>query len=345
MKTSRFKLNALQTLALGFAIIIIIGTMLLMLPLANKSGTTISFLNALFTSTSATCVTGLVVFDTYTQFTLFGQIVILILIQIGGLGFMTVAVMFALVLRKRIGLKERSTLMESTNSMQIGGVVRLAKRILIGTAIFELIGAALLCIRFVPMFGFSKGVWYAVFHSISAFCNAGFDLMGTITPYASLTPFVSDVLVNVVVMTLIVIGGLGFIVWNDILEHKFHVSQFRLHTKIMIVATFTLIILSAGLFLIFEGNAAFAGMNGGESVLAALFSAITPRTAGFNTVALTSLSEAGSGLTMVLMLIGAGPGSTAGGIKLTTMVVILLAVVAHVRGREDINVFGRRLET
>lgn len=344
MKKKHFHFNALQTLAIGFAAIILIGAVLLMLPIANRNGLFLSFIDALFTSTSATCVTGLVIFDTYTQFTMFGQIVILILIQIGGLGFMTIAVMFSLLLRKRIGLKERSNLMESINSMQIGGVVRLAKRVLIGTAIIETIGAALLFIRFYPEFGFAQGIWFSIFHSVSAFCNAGFDLMGAIQPFASLTPFVSDVLVNVVMMILIIIGGLGFIVWNDIVEHKLHFSRYMLHTKIILTVTALILLLSTISFMIFEQNAAFVDMNFGEQLLAALFCSVTPRTAGFNTIDINMMSEAGSGLTMILMLIGAGPGSTAGGIKISTFIVIFLSIIAYIRGREDINIFGRRLE-
>ncbi|MDD4987819.1 MAG: TrkH family potassium uptake protein [Candidatus Izemoplasmatales bacterium] len=338
------KLNALQTLALGFVIIIMIGTMLLMLPIASQNRESLAFLDSLFTATSATCVTGLVVFDTYTQFSFFGQFVILILIQIGGLGFMTIAVLFSIIIGKRIGLKERINLMQSVNSPQVGGVVRLARRILIVTAICELVGAGLLSIRFIPEFGVGKGIWFSVFHAISAFCNSGFDLMGTIAPNVSLMPFATDPLVVIVILFLIVIGGLGFIVWNDIADHGLHFSNYRLHTKILLVFTGIIILTSTGLFLVFERQHTLVGYNPGEQLLLSLFSAITPRTAGFNTVQTASLSEAGSGLTMLLMLIGAGPGSTAGGIKITTLVVIFFSIVAHVRGKEDINLFGRRLE-
>lgn len=345
MKKTFLRMNALQTLALGFAVIILLGTLLLTLPISNRNGAFFPFLDALFTAASATCVTGLVVVDTYVNFTFFGQLVILLLIQIGGLGFMTIAVMFAMLLRRRIGLKERSNLKEAINSIQLGGVVRLTKRILIGTALLETIGAILLAVRFIPRFGWLQGIWFSIFHSVSAFCNAGFDLMGAIAPYASLTPFASDVLVNLVVIGLIVLGGLGFIVWNDVIEHKWHVSRYMLHTKIMLRATLGIIAVSAGLFLAFEWNGAFAGMEGGNKILAALFCAVTPRTAGFNTIDVRALSQAGSLLTMSLMIIGAGPGSTAGGIKLTTFVVMILTTISYIRGREDINVVNRRLET
>jgi len=344
MKIFKVKLNALQTLALGFALIILIGSVLLVLPIASKSGESIPYLNALFTSASATCVTGLVVYDTYTQFTLFGQIVILVLIQIGGLGFMTMAVMISLFLGRKIGLKERVNLMEAVNSMQIGGIVRMAKRVLIITGIFEIIGAVLLSIRFIPAFGVGSGIWLSIFHSVSAFCNAGFDLMGIISPSVSLSPFVGDTLVSLVVIVLIIIGGIGFIVWNDVAEHRFRIREYRLHSKIAISATFVLIVVSALAFALIEWQNAYAGLQTGEKLLASLFSAVTPRTAGFFTVQTTSLTEAGSTLTLVLMIIGAGSGSTAGGIKVTTLAVILLSTIGYIKGSEDINIYGRRID-
>jgi trk system potassium uptake protein TrkH len=229
------RMNALQLLAIGFAVIILVGAGLLCLPISNKGGGTIPFINALFTSTSATCVTGLVVYDTFIQFTIFGQVVILTLIQIGGLGFMTIAVLFSMILGKRIGLKERSYLKESVSAFQLGGVVRLSKRILIVTAVVESMGALLLSIRFVPMLGFWRGVWYSIFHAVSAFCNAGFDLFGFIEPYGSLVPFVGDALVSGTIAGLILIGGLGFIVWNDMIEHGLHFSKYQLHSRVIIV--------------------------------------------------------------------------------------------------------------
>ncbi|MEG0493822.1 MAG: potassium transporter TrkG [Clostridia bacterium] len=342
MYKQRKSLTALQTLAIGFALIIIIGALFLMLPISNKNQS-LSFLDALFTSTSATCVTGLVVCDTYTQFTFFGQAVILCLIQIGGLGFMTVAVLFSLVLRKRIGLKERSYLMEAVSSLQLGGVVRFARRILIGTAIIEGLGAALLLLRFAPLFGFKTGLWYAVFHSVSAFCNAGFDLMGRIEPGSSLIHFINDPLVLIVIMSLIVIGGIGFLVWDDLAEHKWHIHRYLLHTKIMLCATFILLVGSAALFFVLEGNASMAGMTMGEKIISSAFMAVTPRTAGFNTVDLTTMTEAGTSLSSLLMFVGAGAGSTGGGVKVTTVATILLTTFFCMRGREDVNAFHRRI--
>lgn len=337
-------ISPLKLLALGFAAIILLGALLLMMPCSNRSGQGIPFLNALFTATSATCVTGLVVYDTYTQFTTFGQLVIMLLIQTGGLGFMTLAVLFALVTRKRIGLKERTFLMESVASLQLGGVVRLAKRILMVTFMVEGLGVLLLAIRFVPMFGVGTGLWYALFHAVSAFCNAGFDLMGRYEPYTSLVPFVGDALVILTISGLILIGGMGFLVWDDIWEHGWRVRRYRLHTKIVLLGSVLLVSVPYLLFLIIEQDGALVGLGTGERHLAALFSAVTPRTAGFNSVDTAQLTQGGALLTMLLMLVGGSSGSTAGGMKITTVAVLLLTVRAYVRQDRDVEAFGRRLE-
>ena len=338
------QLSALKLLALGFAAIILLGALALMLPVCNRSAGSVSFVDALFTAASVTCVTGLVVFDTYTQFTALGQLVILLLIQTGGLGFMTLAVLFSLVMRKRIGLKERAFLMESVSSMQLGGVVRFARRILTVTFLAEGLGALLLAVRFVPLYGFATGAWYAIFHAVSAFCNAGFDLMGRYAPYTSLVPFAGDALVILTVSFLILLGGLGFIVWDDVAQNRFHFRRYHLHTKIVLAASALLVALPYLAFLCIEGQGAFAGMEPGKRHLAALFSAITPRTAGFNSVDTAALSEGGAFLTMLLMFVGGSPGSTAGGVKLTTVAVLLLSAWAYARRDRDIEAFGRRLE-
>lgn len=343
IKDIRF--GAKQTIALGFAAIIITGALLLMLPISNRGGTSIAFIDALFTAASATCVTGLVVFDTWSQFTFFGQMVILILIQIGGLGFMTIAILFSMVLGKRIGLRERSYAMEAVSSMQISGVVRLVKHILVGTLFFELIGATILSFKFYPIFGLGKGIWFGIFHSISAFCNAGFDLMGTIEPYSSLTHFSSDIIINIVITSLIVIGGIGFIVWDDLFAQKLNFKKYKLHTKVVLSSTIILIIVSFLLFMIVERNNVLAGLPFGEKVLVSMFHSITPRTAGFNTIDTAALTEAGSFLTMILMFIGASPGSTAGGIKITTFVILIMAVITYFRKYDDVNIFRRRIST
>ena len=339
------KLSAMQAIAWGFAMIIFVGAVFLMLPISNKTGQCIPFLDALFTATSATCVTGLVVFDTWSQFTLFGQVVILLLIQIGGLGFMTVMVLVSFVLNKRIGLRERTFLSEAFSSMQIAGIVRLIKRALIGTAAFELAGAVILATRFCPVVGLRQGLWYGVFHSVSAFCNAGFDLMGVMKPFSSLTYFADDFIVNITIMTLIIVGGLGFVVWDDIREKGWNFRAYNLHSKIMLTATSIILFASAAFLLIAEWNASMAGMTMPERILAAFFQSVTPRTAGYNTIDYTTMSSGGVLLTMALMFIGGGPGSTAGGIKITTFVVLLLATLSYTRGREEVNVFHRRLDS
>lgn len=344
MFLGKFRANSIQMIALGFAGIILLGTLLLSLPAASRDGASLPFIDALFTSASATCVTGLVVHDTYTQFSLFGQIVILCLIQIGGLGFMTVATLFLMMARRKIGLAERGVLTESISAFQIGGIVRLIRRIIICTAIVEGMGAILLAIRFCPQMGVATGVYYAIFHSISAFCNAGFDLMGRFAPYTSLIPYQSDVLVNLTIMTLIVIGGLGFVVWDDIMEHKLRYVRYKLHTKIVLLSTAFLIIGGAILFYAMEQGNVLAAMHPIDKLLASLFQSITPRTAGFNTVDTAALTEGGTVLSMLLMLIGASPGSTGGGIKTTTIMVILLATISYIRNTDDINIFHRRLE-
>ena len=338
------KMTAMQALALGFALIILAGAGLLMLPVANRGGDSLSFLDALFTATSATCVTGLVVVDTYQQFTAFGQLIIMLLIQIGGLGFMTIAVLFAMILKKRIGLKERAYLKEMGTSLQLAGIVRMTRQILIGTAVIELTGAVLLAFRFVPQLGWRTGIWYSIFHSVSAFCNAGFDLMGRFSPCSSLVDYQSDWLVLGTIMTLIVVGGIGFVVWNDILEKKWHVTRYKMHTKIMLTGTAVLIVGFAALLYVLEADASMAGMSYSDRILTALFHSISPRTAGFNSVELASMSDGGSMITMLAMMVGAGPGSTAGGIKVSTFAVLILALAADIRKTEDINVYGRRLE-
>lgn len=333
-----------QFIAYGFFCIIMVGTLLLMLPIASRDGQAEPFLNCLFTATSASCVTGLVVADTWSQWSLFGQLVILAMIQIGGLGFITVGVFISIILRRKIGLKERGLLMESVNTLQIGGVVRLAKKIIIGTCIFEGAGAVLLAIRFVPQFGFIKGVFYGIFHSISAFCNAGFDLMGRQAPYSSFVAYYDDWLVNLVLMALIIIGGIGFIVWDDLSRHKLHFRKYLLQTKIVLVTTFVLVFGGALLFFLLERNNLLVGMNTSGKILTSLFSSVTARTAGFNTTDTAALTDGSKLLTIMMMFIGGSPGSTAGGIKTTTLVVLVLCVVSNIKQTYGINIFGRRLE-
>lgn len=344
VRIKQFNVTPLRILSVGFAGVILAGGILLTLPIASRSGQGISFLDALFTAASSACVTGLAVFDTYLQFSLFGQVVMLCLIQVGGLGFMAIALLFSMAIKKRIGLRERSVMMESIGALKLGGIIRLVRRVLLGTLIIELAGACLLATRFIPKFGLQTGLWYSVFHSVSAFCNAGFDLMGKISPSSSLIPFADDIVVNVAIMLLIILGGIGFIVWDDIIDNKWHIKRFRLQTKIVLSTTITLIVLGAAGFYIFEGNHAFAGMPTGEKILASFFQSVTPRTAGFCTVDMRSLSDSGSVLTLLLMLIGASPGSTGGGIKTTTFFVMMFSMLAYARKQDSINVFNRKVE-
>lgn len=338
------RLSKVQTIALGFFLIIVAGTLLLMLPIASRDGHSTGFFHALFTATSSTCVTGLVVVDTYTNWTLFGQVVILALIQIGGLGFITIGMFFSIFLKRKIGLKERNLIQESVNTLQISGIVRLVKKIVCYTIAFEGIGAILLMTRFIPRFGWLKGIWYGIFHAISAFCNAGFDLMGQFEPYASLTMYYDDIVINIVVMALIIIGGIGFIVWDDISKHKWHIKKYMLHTKIVLMMTAVLTLGGALCFYLFERNNLLLGMDAKGQILSSLFGSVTTRTAGFNTLDTGAYTEATRMLTVILMFIGGNPGSTAGGIKTTTMLVILLYIWANLRNKRGLNIFGRRLD-
>lgn len=336
------KKSTTRLIASGFALIILVGALLLTMPVSNRSGQG-NFLNSLFTATSATCVTGLVVADTYQNWTTFGQVIILCLIQVGGLGFLTLGAFISVLLKKRIGLQQREQLHESVNTLEIAGVVRLVKKIVVGTVIIELMGAILLAFRFIPRFGVARGIYFSVFHAVSAFCNGGFDLMGVNEEYSSLVAFEGDVVVNLVIVTLILVGGIGFIVWDDVMRNKWRFHKYLLHSKIVIATTLILTVVGTILFLFTENQASFAGMSPLEKLLGALFSSVTPRTAGFNTVDTAALSNAGKIITIVMMFIGGSPGSTAGGVKTTSIVVLLFYAGAIVLNREDINLFGRRL--
>lgn len=333
-----------QLVVLGYLVIIAMGTVLLAFPVATRSNVSIGFVDALFTATSATCVTGLVVYDTFTHWSLFGQIVIMTLIQIGGLGFMAVITMFSFFLRRRIGLKERGLLRESVNSMYLGGVVLLIKRLLIGTFLFEGFGAVILSARFVPQMGLTTGIYNGIFHSVSAFNNAGFDLMGKYGEYSSLISYAGDPVVTLTIMGLIIVGGIGFFVWDDILKHRHRFKEYQLHTKIVFAITSFLITWGAIVFFLFERTNLLNGLPLGEQILVSLFSAVTPRTAGFSVVDM-GLSLPGTRLlTMILMFIGGSPGSTAGGIKTTTFAALVISAWSSLKNTKGDSVFGRQLE-
>ncbi len=339
------KLTYYQMIAIVYVFIIFIGTFLLAMPFSSTTRTFTPFIDSLFTATSATCITGLVIYDTYTHWSVFGQLVILFLIQIGGIGFMTIMTRIAIFLRGRLSLTEKTLFLQSTSNYNVGSAPRLIKRVVFGTLIFEGIGALLLSTRFIPVFGWGRGIYYAIFHSVSAFCNAGFDLMGILGEYSSLTSFVGDPVVNLTIVILILIGGLGFLVWSDLINCKCKWKSLNLHSKVVLTATAGLVAIPFLLMFAFEYNHSMADLNFGEKLLASLFHAVTPRTAGFNTVDMSSMSESGRLLTIVLMFIGGSSGSTAGGIKTTTFVVILLAVIACIKRKDSITVSKRRLET
>jgi trk system potassium uptake protein TrkH len=340
----KIKWSATKIIASVFALIIFMGAFLLSLNLAARDGKGLPFVDALFTSASATCVTGLVIRDTWTQFSLFGQAVILCLIQVGGLGFMALVVLFSMATRRRIGLAERFLIAETMNSYKVGGVVRLVRRMLIGTFGFELAGAALLAVRFIPAFGIKKGLWISVFQSVSAFCNAGFDLMGLISKSSSLILYAGDPLVLCTIAGLIIVGGIGFIVWNDLVESREEKRKIRLHTRLAIISTIILLISGTIILFSLEYNKTLAGMPLGTKLLNAFFQSVSPRTAGFNSVNMASLSDASKLITMLLMFIGAAPGGTGGGIKVTTFAVIMASLIARLKSHKDVGLFNYRIE-
>lgn len=337
-KKNRF--TSFQIIILGFIAVILIGALLLMLPVSSKAGIITPFNEALFTSTSAVCVTGLVVRDTATYWSWFGQGIILVLIQIGGLGVITIAVSFELLSGRKISLMQRSVMQEAISAPKVGGIVRLTGFILKGTFLVEFTAAFIMMPVFVKNFG-AKGIWMAIFHSISAFCNAGFDLMGTENvKYASLTSYISHPLINITIMLLIIIGGIGFLTWEDILKNKYRIKSYRMQTKV-ILTTSLLLILFPAVFFFFRD---FADMPMQERIFSSLFQAVTPRTAGFNTADLTMMTQDGLGIVIALMLVGGSPGSTAGGMKTTTLAVLIANALACFRRKEDAQMFGRRIE-
>ena len=342
-KRSLFKrhLSSFQIIILGFAGMILLGAFILMLPISSKSGIVTPFNEALFTSTSAVCVTGLIVQDTATYWSGFGQAVIITLIQIGGLGVVTVAASFALLSGRKISLMQRSTMQEAISAPKVGGIVRLTGFILKATFLFELIGALVMMPVFCRDFGF-KGVWMAFFHSISAFCNAGFDILGASdTLYPSLTGYIASPTVNIAIMLLIIIGGIGFLTWEDIYTHKHHFKRYRMQSKVILLTTALLIVVPAAFFFFVD----FADMPIKERLLASFFQSVTPRTAGFNTANLSAMTGASQAIIIILMLIGGSPGSTAGGMKTTTFAVLLSNALATFRRKEDAEAFGRRIDS
>ncbi len=328
-----------RTIIFGFAAMIIVGTLLLMLPFSSKSGTATPFLDCLFTATSSSCVTGLIVHDTATHWSLFGQIVILLMIQIGGMGIVTMSILAVMLSGKKVNLMQRSTMQESISAHKVGGIIQLSRFIIVTSLIVEMLGAVAFSFVFCRDYGFLKGIWMSVFHSVSAFCNAGFDLMGETAKFSSLTSYVYNPVVNITVMLLIIIGGIGFLTWDDIKTNKWHIRRYRVQSKIIFLVTAILILVPALYFFFFEFN----NLSFGKRILVSLFQAVTPRTAGFNTVDASQLSETGNAVVTVLMLIGGAPGSTAGGMKITTVAVLIAATVSVFRKRDSAHILHRRV--
>lgn len=339
------KWSTTKIIAVGYVLVITIGTILLMLPVSGRNHEPVPFMDAWFTATSATCVTGLVTHDTYTYWSSFGQAVLLVLIQIGGMGFMTIAISAMTLTRKKIGLSKRLLMQESVGAPQVAGVVRMSRLILGGTVFFEGLGALLLSFYYIPRLGFGKGLYFSVFHSISAFCNAGIDLMGYYQPSSSLITAADSYLVGITIAGLILVGGIGFLVWEDALRWKWHISRYRLHSKVVLAAAVALVVGGTLFMFLFEyGKPSMEGKNLGEQILCSFFQAVTPRTAGFNTMDLNQLSPSSQMLMVCLMFIGGSPGSTAGGIKTTTMTILLLTIWTEFKKRKDVELFKRRVE-
>ena len=339
-KEHRISLSSFQIISIGFGGIILLGTILLMLPFSSQSGERTSIFDALFTATSAVCVTGLVVQDTATYWSFFGQFVILCLIQIGGMGVVTVASSLTLLSGQKISFSQRNIMQEALSAPQVGGIVKLTGFVIKGTILFEVLGALVMLPVFCKDFGL-KGVWMAIFHSISAFCNAGFDLLGINAQFSSLISYMDNPVINITIILLIIIGGIGFLTWSDVINHTYKINEYRMQSKVILSTTLVLIVIPALYFYVVE----FTNLPLTERIYASFFQAITPRTAGFNTIDFGILSEAGIGIVILLMLIGGAPGSTAGGMKTTTITVLFANAKAVFRRKEETDLFGRRISS
>ncbi|MBO5221762.1 MAG: Trk family potassium uptake protein [Clostridia bacterium] len=344
VEKNRRRPNLYRLLVLGFFLIILTGAVLLMLPISSRNGEWTPFGDTMFTATSATCITGLVVRDTATHWSGFGQGVILTMIQLGGLGFMTLGSALVLMLRNNASVTNRKKIAESLNMTDYRSAATTMKHVILGTAAFEGAGAVILAARFIPEFGFGEGLWKGIFLSVSAFCNAGFDLLGMNAPFSSLTAYTDDLVINLTIMGLIIIGGLGFLVWED-LYTKRSPKEYSLFTKTILVGTAVLILFGAtAIFGLEYSNPETLGqLSFPEKILASFFQSISPRTAGMNTVDLTAMTEASQVLTILLMFVGAASGSTGGGVKITTIAVLIATVKSVLMGRKDTVLFQRRL--
>ena len=335
------RLSSFKLIVLGFAGVIVLGALILMLPFSSSAGVVTPFHEALFTSTSAVCVTGLVVQDTGSYWSAFGQTVILLLIQIGGLGVVTVTATFAMLSGRKISLMQRSTMQDAISAPKVGGIVRLTRFIVRGTFLVEFIGMIVMLPTFCGNYGI-KGIWMAAFHSVSAFCNAGFDILGTAeSKYPSLTGYIGNPAINIAIMLLIIVGGIGFLTWDDICTNKWHFKKYRMQSKVILVTTAILIIAPAAFFFFCD----FTGLPLGERILASLFQSVTPRTAGFNTADLAAMTGSSKAIMILLMLVGGSPGSTAGGMKTTTLAVLILSAFSVCRKKDDTEVCSRRIDS
>ena len=339
----RFKVEYIHLIVLGYLIAIFAGTLLLVLPMSLQSGRIGNFWDSLFMATSSVCITGLSVVDISLHYSLFGQIVILLMIQVGGIGFMTFIAVFLLFLRRKLDFAKRRILVESMGLLKFSGIAKLVKRILCVTFVYEALGALLLSFSFVPRFGFAQGVYFAIFHSISAFCNAGFDLIGAGSAQ-SLSSFSTQPFVAVVIGALIVVGGLGFLVWDDLITHRLNFKKYSLHTKLVLTTSAVLVVFGWFAFFLFEYNSSLSGFGLRDKIFVSLFHSISPRTAGFYMVQLTDMSSGGKILTMILMFVGGSSGSTAGGIKTTTLVILLLNFLRTPRATKGVFVFKRKID-
>ncbi len=332
--------SSARIILFGFIIMIFLGASILSLPVSSRSGEFTPFIDALFTATSASCVTGLIVYDTATHWSLFGKIIIIVMIQCGGLGVVTMITVFTQVTGKKIGLRDRATLQNALSAPQIGGIVKLTSFIFKGTVIVEMIGALLMFPSFMKDFGVTKGIYYSIFHSISAFCNAGFDLMGDVSKFSSLTKYQSDIMINITIILLILVGGIGFLIWKDVVNYKFDFKRYSTQTKIVFLMSTVLVVFPSVLFFFTE----FSTLNIKTRVLSSVFQAVTPRTAGFSTIDYTKFSDNGIAMTIILMLIGGGSGSTAGGIKMTTIFILVATMCSVLKQDKEVAVFKKRIE-
>lgn len=336
-----YRLSGSQTILLGFVILILAGAVLLMLPISSRSGEWTGVIDALFTSASASCVTGLVVYDTWSHWNWFGQLIILSLIQIGGMGVVTMTTLLSRIVGRKLGLQARATMQEAVSAPNLSEVLKYTKFICIGTVIFELAGAVLMSPVFIAEYGPLKGIWLSLFSSISAFCNAGFDLNGEYGPFSSMVPYMDNPLIVIVLVILILTGGLGFLTWMDIKKHGFKFYKYSTQSKLIIFMEIVLVLVP----MVYLWFGEYEDLPYGQRFLASLFQAVTPRTAGFNTTDYNSFSDTGVFITIILMLIGGAPGSTAGGMKITTIAILFFTMITVFKREKSPAIFKRRITT